>query len=94
MVCVLADRAGAKLVRRSPASGRATRAGDARERSSYAGEAPIVFAGSGQTGLIEVLAREAGVRGTRLIGSASEIARLGLTRWWPWRLGARRPRSA
>ena len=67
-VCVIADRHG------QPASewqGEEALAMIGRV-AGYLGEAPVVFAGAAQAGVLLAAAREVGIRRARLIGSASE----------------------
>jgi malate dehydrogenase len=67
-VCIVADRSG-----REP---REWQGEDALAQLSrigaYVGDAPVLFAGVHQTGLMELLAREAGWKSERLVGSAPE----------------------
>ena len=67
-VCVIADRSGHTSNEWQGEEGLAL----LNRLASYAGEAPLVFAGSSQASLVLSAAREAHIRRERLIGSASE----------------------
>jgi malate dehydrogenase len=67
-VCVVADRFGKTSVEWQGDEG----LGMLTRLAPYAGEAPIVFAGAGQAGLLLSAAREVHLKRERLVGSAPE----------------------
>jgi malate dehydrogenase len=67
-VCIIADRSGSGSLEWKGEEG----LGTLRRVASFSGDAPILFAGTQQTELMAVAARELRIRRQRLIGSATE----------------------
>lgn len=74
-VCVIADRAGQPSAEWQGDEGLAMMT----RLHPYLGEAPIVFAGAAQDGLLLTAVREGGIRRERLIGSAPEAFASAIT---------------
>lgn len=66
--CVIADRHGAPATEWTGDEGLSL----IRRLLPCAGDAPLIFAGAGQTGLMQMVAREQHVPGRRLLGSSPE----------------------